>query len=153
MKRFELSIHIQRARETCFAFLRDKDLYPQEPDSPVLRLDKTTPGPVQVGTRYIEVVQMFPLIKGEIRSVITRYQPPEWLEETFEGGGMMGHLSYQFVPEAGGTRLIQRERWQLQGLLCIFEPLLARMLLKRLQWRLAGIKEILEQGWQEQQVT
>lgn len=96
---------------------------------------------------------MFPFIKGEIRSVITRYQPPEWLEEAFEGSGMAGYLSYQFIPETGGTCLTQRERWQTQGFLRIFEPFLGRLLSTKLQCRLTDIKEILEQGWQEGEVV
>jgi hypothetical protein len=141
---FELSIFIERSVDICFAFLRDKDTYPQEPTSPVLRLDKVTPGPVRVGTRYVEVVQMFPLIKGEIRSIITRFEPPEWLEEDFEGAGMVGHLTYRFVPEGDGTRLIQRERLQMKGVLHPFESLVRRLLAPQLQNRLESIKEILE---------
>ena len=141
---FSLSIFIKRSPDICFAFLRDKDTYPQKPNSPVLRLDKVTPGSVGVGTRYVEVVQMFPLIKGEIRSVVTRFEPPEWLEEDFEGAGMVGHLSYQFMPEDDGTRLIQREWLQLKGVLRPFESLVRRLLAPQLQNRLESIKEILE---------
>ena len=72
---FELSILIRRSPSDVFAFLRDKDQYPQEDDSPVLILEKTTVGPVGVGTRYREVVQMLPFVRGEILSGITRNEP------------------------------------------------------------------------------
>ena len=42
---FELSITINRSPSDVFAFLRDKDKYPQEDGSPVLILEKITPGP------------------------------------------------------------------------------------------------------------
>jgi hypothetical protein len=103
---FELSIHIERSPAEVFAFLRDKDRFPIEEDSPVLILEKITPGPTGVGTRYREVVQMLPFLRGEIRSVITRYDPDEYLEEDFWGSGMKGHLAYQFLLEGGGTRLV-----------------------------------------------
>lgn len=119
---FEISIWIQRPPADVFAFLRDKDLYPQENGSPVLVLEKTTPGQPGVGTRYSEVVQMLPFYRGEILSEITRYEPNEFLEEDFSGAGMKGHLAYQFLPENEGTLLIQREtlHFLLFGLLHAF---------------------------------
>jgi len=55
-----------------FAFPRDKHLHAQEPGSPVLLLEKTTPGDVGVGTRFREVVRMLPGVRGEIRSTVSR---------------------------------------------------------------------------------
>jgi hypothetical protein len=144
---FELSVTIERTPSDVFAFLRDKDLYPQEPGSPVLALDKTTEGPPGLGTRYREVVQMLPLMRGEILSEITRYEPDRFLEEDFEGAGMRGHLAYEFVPHGGGTELIQRETLQPLGLLKLVGPLIQRMLSRRLHERLESIKVVLESGW------
>jgi hypothetical protein len=42
---FDLSITIHQSPQDVFLFLRDKDKYPQEPGSPVLILEQTTPGP------------------------------------------------------------------------------------------------------------
>lgn len=44
--KFERSISICCTPEEAFAFLRDKDEVGQEPDSPVLLLEKITPGEV-----------------------------------------------------------------------------------------------------------
>ncbi len=144
---FERSISIQRLPQDVFCFLRDKDQFPQEADSPVLVLEKTSPGPAGVGTRYREVVQMFPLVRGTILSEIRRYEPPVHLEETFEGTGMQGSLTYTFQATQGGTLLIQQETVHFKGLLWLFAPILERMLLKKIEERLAGIKQILESGW------
>jgi hypothetical protein len=145
---FELSVMIARSPADVFAFLRDKDLYPQEPGSPVLVLDKTTDDPPELGTCYREVVQMLPLIRGEILSEITRYEPDRYLGEQFKGAGMQGHLLYEFVPYGSGTELIQRETLQPLGLLRLAGPLIERMLYRRLRERLQAIKSILESGWQ-----
>jgi hypothetical protein len=150
---FNLPISIQRSPEICFAFLRDKHLHPQKPGSAVRRLEKVTPGPVSVGTRYVEVVQMFPFVKGGIRSVVTRFDPPEWLEEDFAGAGMIGHLAYQFLPQATGTHLIQRETLHLRGVLRLCEPLIRRMLAPQLERRLVEIRARLEAGWQPASTT
>ncbi len=141
---FELSIWINRPPADVFAFLRDKDQYPQERGSPVLVLEKTTPGPAGVGTRYREVVRMLPCYQGEILSEITHYEPNEYLEEDFSVAGMRGHLAYQFLPETVGTTLVQRESLHYQGLLRFFEPLIGLVLERRLRERLADIKKVLE---------
>ncbi len=142
--KFERSISINCKPEKVFSFLRDKDQFQQEPDSPVLLLEKTTPGPVGVGTSYREVVQMFPLIKGEILSTVQRYEPPRYLEESFRGTGMDGNLAYEFNPVEEGTHLIQRETIQFHGLFGLFSSLMGRMLLKAVEARLEGIKKVLE---------
>jgi hypothetical protein len=143
---FNLSIWINRPPGEVLAFLRDKDEYPQKPGSPVLALDKLTPGPVRVGTHYREVVRMLPGVRGEIRSVVTRFEPPARLEESFAGAGMAGHLAYEFVPDDGGTLLVQRERLVARGWLAPLSPFIRITLARRLRRRLAEIKAVLEAG-------
>lgn len=142
--KFERSISIHCKSEDVFVFLRDKDQFQQEPGSPVLILEKTTSGPVGIGTRYREVVQMFPLIKGEILSTIQRYEPPRYLEESFRGTGMDGYLAYEFIPGEEGTHLIQRETILFHGLFGLLSPFMERMLLKAVESRLERIKAMLE---------
>jgi hypothetical protein len=144
---FEASVTVQRSPADVFGFLRDKDKYPQEEGSPVLVLEKTTPGPAAVGTRYREVVQMLPFYRGEILSEITRFEPGAFLEEDFRGAGMEGHLAYEFRPEGEGTRLIQRETLHYRGPLRVMEPVIRRMLYRRLKERLEEIKRVMEGGW------
>jgi hypothetical protein len=143
---FELSITIRRPPCDVFAFLRDKDKYPQKPGSPVLVLEQTTPGPAGVGTCYREVVQMLPFARGEILSKVTCFVAGERLEEDFEGAGMMGHLAYQFLPENDGTRLIHRETVSVRGFLKVFEPVIGHMLSRQLTKRLEAIMAVLESG-------
>lgn len=141
---FELSIIIRRTPNDVFAFFRDKDRHRQKTGSPVLGIEKLDPGPPVPGTRYREVVQMLPLVRGEIRSRITRIEPGLWLEEDFEGAAMRGHLAYQFLDVGNGTRLIQHESLAAQGLLKVLEPIIRRMLFRRLLDRLEGVKLLLE---------
>ncbi|MBN1686642.1 MAG: hypothetical protein JW852_08305 [Spirochaetales bacterium] len=126
--------------------MRDKDKYPQKEGSPVLLLEKTTHGPVAIGTRYREVVQMLPFYRGEILSKITRIEQSERLEEDFRGAGMHGHLAYAFLAEGQKTVLIQRETLRYHGVLRPCEPLIRRMLGRRLRERLEEIKKELESG-------
>jgi uncharacterized protein YndB with AHSA1/START domain len=141
---FQREIQIQSPPEEVFRLLRDKHTYPLEPDSPVLALVKTTPGPVSVGTRYREVVRMMPWYTEKILSTITRFEPPHYLEEDFNAGVMYGHLAYQIVPQEGGALLVQTEEMHFKGLLRLFEPMLKLMLLPRIETRLQDIKSELE---------
>lgn len=145
---FELEVVIDRRPEEVFAFLRDKDLYPQEPGSPVLSLEQISSSPPGVGTRYREVVQMMPFVRGIISSEITRFEPPRWLEEDFSGAGMRGHLAYEFIPHGdNGTRLVQCETLETLGALRMLSLPIRRMLGRRLRARLDGIKTEMESGW------
>lgn len=124
--------------------MRDKDEIEQEPGSPVLLLKKITQGEVNVGTEYVEIVQIFPFLKGKIHSIIQLIEPPRKLEESFKGTGMDGYLAYEFIPEEEKTLLIQREVIHFHGVFRLFSRLMNRMLLKAVVARLQGIKINLE---------
>ena len=149
---FELSVFIRRSPTDVFNFLRDKDLAVQKEGSPVILLEKTTSGPTGVGTRYRELVQMLPFIRGEILSEITRYEPNQYLEERFEGAGMKGYLVYQFLQEDDGTRLVQRQTLLPQGMLSLLEPIIHPTFSRRIRERLDAIKHILEHGYDSKSI-
>lgn len=141
--RFELAVTVARSPAEVFAFLRDKHLHAQEPGSPVLVLEKATPGEVDVGTRYRELVRMLPGVRGEIRSTITRCERDRALEEDFSGAGMHGHLAYTLRPERDGTRLEQRQTLELAWWLRPLRPLVRRAFAQRLRARLDDIAALL----------
>jgi hypothetical protein len=144
---FDLSIGIDRPPADVFAHLLHKDRVRQEADSPVLVLDKLTPGEPDVGTRYREVVRMPTGWHSEILSCITRCEPPRLLEEDFTGPGPMhGHLAYEFSPAGEGTLLRQRETLEVTGPARVFSGVIRLALGKRLRNRLEGIKTALESG-------
>jgi hypothetical protein len=139
-------IQINKPPVEVFQLLCNKDAYKQQNGSPVLLLEKTTTGPLEVGTCYREVVQMAPFIKSEILSEITRYEEYSVLEETWTGGGMKGTLTYFFDAAGEGTELIQQVRIETHWLLKPFDPMIARMYAKAARYRLDCIKAILETG-------
>jgi hypothetical protein len=141
---FELAIKINCPREEVFIFLRDKDQHIQKENSPVLVLEKITDAPVAVGTRYREVVQMLPFYRSEILSVLTRYEPYEYLEEEFSGAEMKGYLAYQFIDQGKFTKLIQRESIFFTFPLNLINPIIKKVLHRKLTERLEEIKTELE---------
>jgi hypothetical protein len=141
---FTLSITINCHPSDAFAFLRDIEQHPQKEGSQVLVLEKTTPGPPGVGTRYREVVQMLPFIKGEIISEIVHFKHTEGIAMNWDSRVMHGNLAYDFQPENGGTKLILREVLYCKGLFRLLAPFVQIMFPRALKRRLRDIKEILE---------
>jgi hypothetical protein len=144
---FESSITINRPPYDVFAFLRDKDKYPQKENSPVRALEQTTVGEPNVGTQYREVIRIVPFLHFEILSEITRFEPGKSLEEDFHSGVLKGHLAYEFIAEGAATRCIQRQTFSMIGFLRVFEPLIELMFTRQMQKRLETIKSVLEGGW------
>jgi hypothetical protein len=141
---FNLQTEIDVSPYVVFIFLRDKHLHDQEQGSPVLLIEKVTPDPVGVGTRFREVVQMLPWYKGEILSEITTFHEGERIVEEFWGAGMIGRLEYLIRPVKNGTQLYQRQQFKFNKWMILMLPLVRLMLGRRLRWRLNGIKEYLE---------
>jgi hypothetical protein len=90
---------------------------------------------------------MLPWVRGEIVSEIVHYEPGVLLSEEWSGAGMAGDLTYLFVPEGGGTRLIQRETVVPRGWLRLAAPLIRLSLGPALRNRLEGIRQLLDAGW------
>lgn len=143
---FDLSIHIDRPPADVFDFLRDKDKHLRPTDSPVLLLEKTTPGPCGAGTRFREVVRMLPFVTAEIRSQVIRHEPGRRLAEIWNGAGMSGELTYLFEADNGGTKLIQKENVTTRGLLRPLAPIIQLTLSRNLVHRLKDIKLALEKN-------
>ena len=141
---FNLSIPIDRSPNVVFSFLREVENHPQEEKSKVLLIYKITPGPVNIGTRYREIVQMFPFIRGEMISEVTRYEPIECIQLTWQGGGMEGVLTYNFESHNGGTKLRLHETISLKGTMKLVKLIIQWMFQRALVKRLQGIKQVLE---------
>jgi len=140
------SIDIRRPPEVVFEFLANIQDVPQPADSPVLALDLITEGPPGLGSRYREVVQMMPLIKGEFLSEISVFDAPGVLALRWRGPGMGGTDRYQLECIQDGTRLHHRRHMSCHGLLRVLEPFMRIPLIPRLEERLVDIQRLLEAG-------
>lgn len=141
---FELSTIIHRPLREVFAFFRDIDQHAGQKGTIVPVYDKITPGPVGVGTRYREVVQVMPLITGEILTEVVGYQPDQQLAYRFIALGMAGELTYGFEATEEGTRVVQRQSLWPSGWMRLFSPMIGAMFSRMIAKRLAGIKGFLE---------
>jgi hypothetical protein len=121
---WSLSITIHRPPEIVFDFLSNIHEVQQVEGSPVLVLDLITAGPPRQGSKYREVVQLAPFIKGEFLSEITAFEPPSVLEMTWRGSGMAGFDRYELEAIQSGTTLNHKKCTSCIGLLRIMEPLI-----------------------------
>jgi hypothetical protein len=141
---FVFTTTIQRALGDVYGFFRDVDRHAAREGTAVLAYDKITPGPVEVGARYREVVQILPFARGEIVSEVTCYEPPHALHYKFSGLGMEGELEYRFEQERGGVRIVQRQVLRPRGIVKLFGPLIRKMFSRAAGRRLEAIKVLLE---------
>jgi carbon monoxide dehydrogenase subunit G len=121
--RFEGTAHIDRPLEEVFAFLADGENDPKF--SPrVLEIEKTTDGPVGVGTIYRSTVKDAGMTtKREFE--LTEFEPPNrirWAERsenliTAASGG------YDLAAEDGGTRLTVHNELEGHGFGKVLLPL------------------------------
>ena len=145
MIKWSSAIEIRQSPEVIFEFLANIQDVEQPEDSPVLALELLTEGPPRLGSRYREVVQMMPLVRGEILSEITTFEFPHILEMTWQGAGMSGKDRYQLIPQKDVTILKHAKDTSFQGILRSLEPVLQIPLIPRLEMRLVEIKHILEE--------
>jgi hypothetical protein len=141
---FEFTVVVECPLDRGFAFFREVDRHAGEEGTVVPVYDKITPGPVRVGTRYREVVKVFPFASGEMISEVTHFEPGHCLGYQFSGLGMDGDLMYFLKEVAGSTEVVQRQSLQPRGLLKVFSPLLGRMFAAAAGHRLESIKGLLE---------
>jgi hypothetical protein len=141
---FEFVVIIERPVRDVFGFFRDIDHHAGKPKTVVPVYDMITPGPVGLGTRYREVVQMAPFIRWEVISEIISYQPEHCLGYRFSGLGLDGELEYSIEQVASGTQVVQQQSLEPQGILRLFNPIIRWMFSKIAGKRLETIKTILE---------
>ncbi len=128
-----------------FGFFKDIEKHAGKEGTVVPVYDKLTSGQVREGTRYREVVQLAPFLRGEILSEVTCYQEGHRLGYQFSGLGLDGELNYLFYKVAEGTRVVQEQSLRPHGILRLFSFWIEAMFSKAVRKRLEGIRALLEE--------
>lgn len=100
---FSVSITIQAAPETVFAYIADLTRHPEWASDPV-KIVAIPDGPVGIGSRYRSEAQSHGItFKAEL--VVTDYDPPTHF--SFAGTDATGNFSHEFklIPQQGATLL------------------------------------------------
>jgi hypothetical protein len=140
------SIQICQSRTKIFNFMSDMRNHPQEEDSKVLLVEKITDGEIGLGTRFREVVQMFPLLNAKFINEITQFKPDEQIEITWHGSGMEGILRFHFDHCQGGTLLRVEESIYLKGVMKWVAPMVEKNFRSMWNQRFQGIRQAMSPG-------
>ena len=140
MIEFENTIHVERPIDEVFAFLSDFENLPKW-NYFVLRVVKTSAGPVGVGTTYHQVrktdEQVFRVIEFELnRRLAIQTIPPSSPE-----------LEMRFILQAEGDSTKVTDVWKLQtGMIGLLERLAAGRVKSAVVDNLRKLKQLLETG-------
>jgi uncharacterized protein YndB with AHSA1/START domain len=137
----ENTVEIARSPEDVFDYLSDQgNEIHWNPDC--ISMEKLTPGPVGVGTRFRAKWKQGPVVFTE---VTTYERPRTW---TYENGGMIGCiLTATLEPMAdGGTRMTARGLWSGHGIARLFFPLFIRSMRKAEVEVANNFRRALEEG-------
>lgn len=142
---FDLAVTIRRAPAVVFALLLDVGDYgDRSPSALVPVMDKAPPGPTRPGTLWHEVVRLGPGMRMTIWSEVLEVVQDRLLRERYWSSWMAGTLLYTLEPAADGTLLRLQKTLVPKGALRLFDRLIARTLGPKEQWRLEGIRDLLE---------
>jgi carbon monoxide dehydrogenase subunit G len=117
-----VSVTLTQTPEDAFAFFSD---FPNEPawNPECLAVEKTSPGPVDVGTTYLGRMRGI----GRIRTEIVAFDRPRGLATVERSGVATGNFEFRFLPAGGGTRVEVSMRLQPRGPMRLLQPLMGRM--------------------------
>ncbi|MCA1819979.1 MAG: SRPBCC family protein [Thermoplasmatota archaeon] len=134
----ESSVHIDRPLETVFDYA--VDMTNELAWNPgVESMQKVTPGPVRLGTRYKAKWRQ----SGHIDVECTGFErPTAW---TYHNGGpVVVDLSIRLTPEGGGTRLVARFEAHPRGLFRVLFPVFLPVMRKQEKANMANLKRAIE---------
>jgi len=123
----QLTVTLQQPIERAFDFFVD---FPNEPawNPECLKVEKTSAGPVGVGTTYTGKMRRV----GQIKTEIVALDRPNSVSTVERSRGAEGTFEFRFTPYDGGTRVEVRMSLQPRGPMRLLEPLMRRMVPKML---------------------
>lgn len=123
----ELEVTLRQSPERAFDFFVD---FPNEPawNPECLKVEKTSDGPVGVGTTYTGRMRRV----GQIRTELVTLDRPNSFSTLERSRGAGGSFDFRFTPHDEGTRVTVSMRLQPHGPMRLLEPLMRRMVPKML---------------------
>lgn len=130
MIRIERSVTINLPVEEVFNFVTNIDNLPKWFPA-LIEAEKTSPGPIGVGTTEHEVFRFYRFIKGENTGIVTEYQPNKKIAwKTTSPHFPKWYSTYNFESVEGGTNITYTIEWEARGLYKLFNPFIVFMATK-----------------------
>jgi hypothetical protein len=140
--RVERSVVIGRSVEDVFTYMADFEHEP-EWNPVVMKTQKTSAGPLGVGTTYREVTRILGRrLEGTYE--VTAFEHPTTFGIRSTSGPLAFAVHYTFQPVPGGTRFTGAGEVHPHGPLRLLEPLLARVIGGQIEAGLRRVKARLE---------
>jgi hypothetical protein len=109
--------------EEVFDFLADyRNETSWNPDA--LTIEKTSPGPIGVGTRFSSRIKRI----GRIDSEVVSFERPNSFSVSDTARGMTGVFDFRFTPSDAGTSMSLRVQMRPHGPLRLLQPLISSMM-------------------------
>jgi uncharacterized protein YndB with AHSA1/START domain len=123
----QVAVTLEQPPERAFDFFVD---FPNEPtwNPDCLTVEKTSDGPIGVGTTFTGTMKGV----GQIKSEIVALDRPSSCSVVERTRGAEGTFDFRFTPQDGGTRVEVSMRLRARGPMRLLEPLMARMARKTL---------------------
>ena len=137
-------IEISRPQKQVFAFLTDLENIPNW-QAEVVKSTVVTPGPVQAGTKFDEVVKIGPF-RVATHCVVTAYEPDRLLGVEAKSSPVNYGGTFTVESAGSGSRVALDARAQLRGLWKVFQPVLAGDIRKGARQELAALKRHCEEA-------
>jgi uncharacterized protein YndB with AHSA1/START domain len=141
MIQHEITIHLDQPVEQVFAFLADIGKVSTWQSS-LIKLEPLTEGPLRLGSRFREIRRLGRK-DTEIQGQVTAFEPNKRLETKTTTKPEVT-ISFSFDPENGGTRLRYKFVLLSNGMMRLFEPLIARSIKKERESDFETLKRMLE---------
>jgi carbon monoxide dehydrogenase subunit G len=121
----QTAVTLEQSPERAFDFFVD---FPNEPawNPECVKVEKTSDGPIGVGTTYTGRMRRV----GQIKSEIVALDRPSHCSVVERSRGAVGTFDFLFAPHDGGTRVEVTMRLQPRGPMRLLEPLMVRMIKK-----------------------
>jgi len=141
MLKVESTTVINRPVEEVFALLSNLENYPKW-SSAFLEVQKTSEGPIGVGTTWRAVQKAFgQRLESEVE--VTEYEPNRmWTQKGRSPFPVQVQATFEGVD--GGTRVNLRLEGEPGGFFRLAEPLLASMAKRNIEGDLANLKDLME---------
>ena len=142
MIRVAAAVEIARPAEEVFAFLADIGNAPRWQRG-VVSSHKVSEGPMRVGTRFTESMQVMGM-KFDANCEVTAFEPPRRLTMVADGKLVHYEGTFTFEPAPVGTRLSVNAQVALKGFWRLLAPLMGGEIRKESQAELEDIRKALE---------
>jgi uncharacterized protein YndB with AHSA1/START domain len=135
---------VPRPIEEVFAWVGNLQTAPQwVPD--LISMRKVTEGPVGVGTRYVETVQMGSK-QEEAQLRVTHYDPPRLFAHEGEGGPSRFTGRFVLTPTRDGTTVIHDYTVKMTGCFILLTPFVNRWVRKNTQNGIDNLRKLLTES-------